>query len=63
MSRGRDCTVHHHACDCREERFAELAAERDKLLIEVGALRLEVLKLKAIIVMDTEKLVEMIVKR
>ena len=24
------CTTHHHACDCREAKFAELEADRDK---------------------------------
>jgi chromosome segregation ATPase len=31
----RECTVHHHACDCREAKFAEIEGERDALKIEV----------------------------
>ena len=34
----RECTVHHHACDCREDMFAEIEGERDDLKIEVGEL-------------------------
>ena len=28
----RECTTHHHACDCREARFAGLEKEQVKLL-------------------------------
>ena len=27
----RECTTHHHACDCREAKFAELEAEIERL--------------------------------
>ena len=37
----RRCTTHHHACDCREDRFAELEANvkelRECLQIAFGA--------------------------
>ena len=28
---GAKCVTHHHACDCREQKFAEMAAENRKL--------------------------------
>jgi chromosome segregation ATPase len=34
----RECTVHHHACDCREDRFAEIEGERDELKLDVERL-------------------------
>ena len=27
----RDCITHHHACDCREQKFAEIEAENRSL--------------------------------
>jgi len=27
----RECTTHHHACDCREAKFAALEAENERL--------------------------------
>ena len=27
----KKCVTHHHACDCREARFAELEAENQRL--------------------------------
>ena len=27
----KECTTHHHACDCREAKFAELEAENARL--------------------------------
>jgi len=34
----RECTVHHHACDCREDKFAEIEGERDELKLDVERL-------------------------
>lgn len=33
----KECTTHHHACDCREAEFAKLTAEIEKLkrIVEV----------------------------
>ena len=34
----RECTTHHHACDCREDMFAEIEGERDELKIQISAI-------------------------
>ena len=28
----KECTTHHHACDCREAKFAAIEAENKRLL-------------------------------
>jgi len=38
----RQCITHHHACDCRERKFAELEAENKRLtealeLLDLGS--------------------------
>jgi len=31
MENTKECATHHHACDCREQKFAEMAAENRRL--------------------------------
>jgi len=35
----KECTCHHHACDCREEHFQKIDEENDALLNLVLRLR------------------------
>ena len=37
----RECTTHHHACDCREAKFAALEAENERLVKRLQAVRRE----------------------
>ena len=36
----KECTTHHFACDCREEKFKELECENAALKIKCNKLRL-----------------------
>jgi hypothetical protein len=36
----KECTTHHHACDCREREFEKIREQRDELLAACeGALK------------------------
>ena len=48
----RECVLHHHACACREAKFAELRVERDKFI----QANIEVANINASLLVEVERL-------
>ena len=42
------CVTHHYACDCREAKFAEIEAERDRLRAACEAMAGEIARLRGV---------------
>ena len=36
----KECITHHHACDCREDKFKELKAENERLREKIEILEM-----------------------
>ena len=45
----RECVTHHHACDCREEKFRGMEKEQVKLLDIIASQKKEIDRLLALI--------------